>query len=329
MLKTTVIVLMGLAMFASMVIGCSSDSDINENDNNNDVTLGEPKSLIDYVPKQASMVGYIDLTSIPVDVTTRNIGIEIKEAVFFGDFSEIDDLSDDSAIESIPAIVKQFASFGIIATGNFDEDQFARKTEDQSLSIANFKDSKLYANETDKVAITFMENGVLVLGAVQSVKDVISLKDSDNSSVPNGVLGVYKNLGEATFKMTIAMLDETAILGLKGNKESQSITITAEQACFSDEVTAQEVHDTITALASIFDIEEPRASLEGSCIDISLDLPVAKIQKMLNSIASGFTSVQTENGSDDNWGELWGEDCEDWEDDWEEGWDDGWGDIEQ
>ena len=330
MKRVILLLLMVLLLVVSPLIGCSNSN-------------GGAINPVGLVPKNANVVGHVDLSKILPDNDLTGIYDKVpkdssypqtfddalaklkeeynidlknfKEGVFFGDIS---------------GSKEQGNYFGVIIEGTFNKSdliaaiQSATGTE---LSTINYKDYEIHTDELQESAIAFLSDNMLVMGAMQPVKDVIDVKKGDGAALSGTVSDTYNKLGDALIKVAVAVppnvgegkLGESAsqILGdLSAFEKVKSVGMTLSKndgsvaldvkLCCADSDSAQSIEQSIDGLITLVKFlmamsedQQQNQALDtllnkvevvrsDSCVNITVNATLAEIEGLIQS--SGQTA---------------------------------------
>jgi len=153
---------------------------------------------------------------------------------------------------------------------------------------------------------------MFVMGTSGPVKDVIDVKEGDESSVKGEVLDIYNDLGTATFKLAMLIpeglaeefaeedMDEGGIMSMDISEfeDIETVAVTVDkleasvaiesQICFASQDSAQGLKELITGLAMLFGLEDLELSVNGSCVDIGIEITSAMIEDMMEGMLEDF-----------------------------------------
>lgn len=320
---------------ASIPIACGSDS-------SDDSDTPEPIKL---VPKKANLLGSLNIADLLADeeiagfydemdkeaddaqsiekVLEDALGTaDIEEAILFMDLTDIPDteklteeIGDDALLDMEVGWELGGDSYGgLIMIGNYQEDVVLSSIETEQeivLTTTTYKDYTIHHDEDDASAIVFLEDDVFVLGSMQAVKDVIDVKEGDQSSVSGDVLDKYNDLGDTLFRL-VALIppelmeeniednvdDEMMNLEATGLQEMESIALSVDkkgsafpiaiELCFSSKESADDFETSIALLLGLFGLRDMTISLDGSCVEMSIDITRELIEGMMESFAESL-----------------------------------------
>ena len=189
--RVIVLLLMVLLLVVSPLVGCSNSS-------------GGVTDPIGLVPKQANMVGQVDLSKILQDKDLTGIYDKVpKNSSYpqtFGD--ALTQLKDQYNIDlnsfqeglffaDVSGSTDQGNYSGVIVEGTFNKSDLIaaiQSAADVQLSTIKYKDYEIYTDELEETAIAFLGNTTFVIGAMQPVKDVIDVKKGDAAALRGIVL---------------------------------------------------------------------------------------------------------------------------------------------
>jgi hypothetical protein len=328
--KVSLLLLMVLLLVVSPLIGCSNSN-------------GGAINPIGLVPKNANVVGHVDLSKILPDNDLTGIYDKVpkdssypqtfddalaklkeeynidlknfKEGVFFGDIS---------------GSKEQGNYFGVIIEGTFNKSdliaaiQSAAGTE---LSTIKYKDYEIHTDELQESAIAFLSDNMLVIGAMEPVKDVIDVKKGDAKAVSGEVLDNYNKLGYALIKVAVAVpsgvaegqlgesasqvlgdlsaFDKVKSVGMTLSKNNESVALDVKLCC-ADSDSAQSIEQSINGLiifaeflTSMSENQQQNQVLDtllnkvevgrsDSCVNITITATLAEIEGLIQS--SGQTA---------------------------------------
>ena len=337
MKKVSLLLLMVLLLVVSPLIGCSNSS------GGVTTSSGGVTNPIGLVPKKANVVGQVDLSKILQDKDLAGIydkvpkdssypqtfeyalaklkdqyNIDLKsfqEGVFFGDIS---------------GSTEQGNYSGVIVKGAFNKSDLITAIQSAAgmeLSTINYKDYEIYTDESEETAIAFLSDNMLVMGAMQPVKDVIDVKKGDGAALSGTVSDTYNKLGDALIKVAVAVppnvgegkLGESAsqILGdLSAFEKVKSVGMTLSKndgsvaldvkLCCADSDSAQSIEQSIDGLITLVKFlmamsedQQQNQALDtllnkvevvrsDSCVNITVNATLAEIEGLIQS--SGQTA---------------------------------------
>ena len=330
MKRVILLLLMVLLLVVSPLIGCSNSN-------------GGAINPVGLVPKNANVVGHVDLSKILPDNDLTGIYDKVpkdssypqtfddalaklkeeynidlknfKEGVFFGDIS---------------GSKEQGNYFGVIIEGTFNKSdliaaiQSATGTE---LSTINYKDYEIHTDELQESAIAFLSDNMLVMGAMQPVKDVIDVKKGDGAALSGTVSDTYNKLGDALIKVAVAVppnvgegklgesasqvlgdlsaFDKVKSVGMTLSKNNESVALDVKLCC-ADSDSAQSIEQSINGLITLVKFlmamsedQQQNQALDtllnkvevvrsDSCVNITVNATLAEIEGLIQS--SGQTA---------------------------------------
>ena len=325
MKRVILLLLMVLLLVVSPLIGCSNSN-------------GGAINPVGLVPKNANVVGHVDLSKILPDNDLTGIYDKVpkdssypqtfddalaklkeeynidlknfKEGVFFGDIS---------------GSKEQGNYFGVIIEGTFNKSdliaaiQSATGTE---LSTINYKDYEIHTDELQESAIAFLSDNMLVMGAMQPVKDVIDVKKGDGAALSGTVSDTYNKLGDALIKVAVAVppnvgegklgesasqvlgdlsaFDKVKSVGMTLSKNNESVALDVKLCC-ADSDSAQSIEQSIDGLiifakflTSMSENQQQNQALDtllnkvevgrsDSCVNITITATLAEIEGLIQS----------------------------------------------
>ncbi|MBT4511447.1 MAG: hypothetical protein HOC20_04460 [Chloroflexi bacterium] len=323
-----------LVLLTSFLLACSSDSD--EDTPSAKESSSNPIGL---VPQKANLLGYLNAAQLlddediinmynesdkePGDPETIEDALDMIGAEGFGAVVLFADLSDMSDLDSIPDIPDDGSIpdlgeldgyMGIIVEGSFDKDKLIAGIEaetEEEITTSTHNNHTIYA-DSEGSAIAFLSDDMFVMGTIDPVKDVIDVKEGDESSVNGEVLDIYDDLGTALFKlamlipeglaeefaeedmgadgimsMDMSEFEDIETVALTVDKQDDSVAIEA-QICFASQDSAQALKEIITDLAMLFGLEDLELSVNGSCVLIGIEITSAMIEDTMEGMLEGF-----------------------------------------
>ncbi|GEM_PF-1221324 len=322
-------------LFVSLLFGCGGDDDANDGS----------FTPIKLVPQQANIMAFADLARIfdeidiagfyeefpkePDDPQTFNealdmLGIEeLDKAVLFGDISDLagsDDLMGGDA-----------GYFGFILMGAFNENQLIDTIESESeaeITTTDYKGYTIYTDDSEDMSIAFLGESIMVISTAEPVRDVIEIREGDQSAVKGEILRTYNDLGSGLFKLAMimpeellesmeedmdgddamginpmAIVEDLKTVGLVVDKRGDSVPIDV-RICFADEEAAENMKGMLAFMMGMMDFDEMdvpeegeavtdllkglEIDLDGSCIEIGLGITSEMIEDMAESFTESF-----------------------------------------
>lgn len=336
-----IISLILIIAIASIPIACggssSADSDTSE--------------AIKLVPEKANLLGSINVAELVTDKEIASFFDEmekesddaqsieealkdtlgtadVEEAILFMDLADTpdteqlsEDASDDDLLDmDIGWELGEDSYGGLIMVGNYHEDTVLSSIESEQeivLTTTIYKDYTIHYDENDKSAIAFLQDDVFVLGSMQAVKDVIDVKEGDQSSVGGEVLDKYNDLGDTLFRLAALIPpelmeqdiqdsrnDDMLGLGMDGFEDMESITLSVDkngsafpvalEFCFSSEESAEDFKTSIGLLLLFFGLGDMVTTVDGSCVEMSIDIT----QELIEGMAETFMENMMEDFDD-------------------------------
>ena len=246
-------------------------------------------SAIQFVPSAASFVAQVQLDKLlndrdltgaynkaqkgtgqpqtaqeGLEKLTEKTGIDLRDfsqAVVFGDLLQLQN--------------SKSGYLGAIAEGNFKEEEFVQGVKNKTgheLSTSDYKGYKLYADKDAQTTLAFLDDGLLVIGTPNAVKDTIDVRKGDKKPLGGSIMEAYNRLGdglvksafilpkEATkslqqeapggFPVSLKALASIDTIGFILSKEAGEVTIRIDSH-FTDSASAQDGKDTISGLISL------------------------------------------------------------------------------
>lgn len=323
MLKKGLPLLIVVVLLLSLAVGCGTGT----------------VTPIEVVPQKATLLATLDLTvileheddlaefagSVATDPESQQAMADVleildglEEAMIFGDISGTDQQED---------------YMGFIVKGTFVENELVAEIEsaaDEVFSTIEYKGYDIYTDPFETTAIAFLSGDAFVFGPMQPVKDVISVKEGDQSAVTGKVLDAYNGLADAQLKMAMlvpagmvagaleGMTGELPIQlpGLEGLADLETVGITASEEddlvsfgselCFTSSDSAEDVEGLIGMLGMLIGmvpdlppeaqgfvslLENLEVVREAACVDISLELTTTEIEALMQSLVQSAGTV--------------------------------------
>jgi len=327
--KVSVLLLMVLLLVVSPLVGCSNSS----------VVVTDP---IKFVPNKANLVGLIDITGILQDKNLTGIYDTIpKETSYPQSFYDaLSKLKDEYNIDlmgfqeglffaEVSGSEDQGNYSGVIVEGTYNKSdliaaiQSAAGTE---LSTIKYKDYEIHTDELQESAIAFLSDNMLVIGAIEPVKDVIDVKKGDAKALGGEVLDSYNKLGDALIKVAVAVppnvtegelgesasqylgdlsaFDKVESVGMTVSKNDGAITIDLKLCCV-DSDSAQSIEQTINGLITFAQfltgmsenqqqnqaldtlLNKIKVTRSDTCVSINITATLTEIEDLIQSASQG------------------------------------------
>ncbi len=331
MVKRTLAILFIAVLIVSVLVGC--------------VGGGTTPAAIKLVPEKASMIAHVDLSQITededvaalyeamplepdmpqtldeaLDLAREEIGLDLRdfgEGLIFGEISEATGDMDYG---------------GIVVKGTFTESDLSASIEsaiEEEFTTISYKGHEIYTDSDEEAGLAFLGSDAFVIGLIEAVKDVIAVKEGDQSAISGKVLTVYNGLGDALVKVAMIVppgaieeglqgftgelpielpielpmelpLDALADLDTVGvalTKEGQSIALNLE-LCFTNSESAEGAEDLINA-AILFASVMPDIPEEALELLENLDVSVSDscLDISLEMTMSEFEDLLAEQGT--------------------------------
>jgi len=327
MLKKIALLAVSLLIVALMLaaVGCGSES------TNPVPTSSAAKNSGEVlVPQKASMLARISIGSIVSDKDTRDLynnaskapglpatfdellkrfqdttGLDLKdfkEATLFGDIAGL------TQSLSGEGVTPSGGYLGAIVNGTFKSDELIAAIEKgtgQKLESEAYKGYDIYAitdtSNSNTGSLVFLDDGVLVIGSSEAIKDVIDVKNGDEKGLSGDLLGAYEKLDGSLGKLALnipsewlsQIPDEQDISGigtldLKSFKEMRMATAALDKAGsnvsleiradFSSSASASSAKDTIDGVITVLQGLVKMTGGGGDKAEMSL------LAKLLNSL---------------------------------------------
>ncbi len=333
MKRVIILLLMVLLLVVSPLVGCSNSSD--EVTNHID--------LIGLVPQKANVVGKIDLKSIMEDKDLTDLYDEAEKdsdqpQTFKDALAQLKDEYDIDLKSFHEGVVFMDVSessdeveyFGFIIQGTFDKDDLIAAIQsgtETELTKINYKDYDLYYDEAEDMELAFLTDNVFAIGTMQTVKDVIDVKQGDAEALSGDMLDTYNKLGDGLIKVAMAMprnmmdrelgesesqfpgdlsaFDDIESIGMVLSKDNELVALNTKLCC-ADIDSANIIEDSISILISYMGLiiamsdkpEENQAlsslldkidvAKSGSCVDVGLEIALSDIEGLVKDFKDGF-----------------------------------------
>jgi len=307
---------------------------------NSSVVVTDPIKL---VPNKANLVGLIEITGILQDKNLTGIYDTIPKGTSYPQsfYDALSKLKDEYNIDlmgfqeglffaEVSGSEDQGNYSGVIVEGTYNKSdliaaiQSAAGTE---LSTINYKDYEIYADELQESAIAFLSENMLVIGAIEPVKDVIDVKKGDAKALGGEVLDSYNKLGDALIKVAVAVppgvtegqlgesasqylgdlsaFDNVESVGMTVSKNDRSVTIDLKLCCVDND-SAQSIEQTIDGLITFAQLlmgmsdnqqqnqaldtllNEVKVTRRDTCVNINITATLTEIEDLIQS--SGNTA---------------------------------------
>ncbi|MEE8174719.1 MAG: hypothetical protein V3T71_05290 [Dehalococcoidia bacterium] len=173
------------------------------------------------IPEGANLIASIELGKILEDADLRGAYDEAaKEADMSATFEEaLPELEEETGIDLSKlsrvwlfmdmSRLEGFAPYlGIIVEGSFDEGELVATIEEagEEFATTEYKGYRIYIlDEEDGEAFAFLDDGVLVVGSMDAVEDVIDVAEGDRPSVSGEAYDLYTELGEPLIKIAVEL----------------------------------------------------------------------------------------------------------------------------
>jgi hypothetical protein len=326
--KVSFLLLMVLLLVVSPLIGCSS---------------GGATNPIELVPKNANVVGHVDLSKILQDKDLTGIYDQVPQdpsypQTFDDALAKLKDeynidlksLQEGIFFADISGSADQGNYSGVIIEGTFNKSdliaaiQSAAGTE---LSTIKYKDYEIYTDELQESAIAFLSDNMLVIGAMEPVKDVIDVKKGDAKALSGEVLDTYNKLGDALIKVAVAVpsgvaegqlgesasqilgdlsaFDKVKSVGMTLSKNNKSVALNVKLCC-ADSDSAQSIEQSINGLITFAQfltgmsenqqqnqaldtlLNKIKVTRSDTCVSINITATLTEIEDLIQS--SGQTA---------------------------------------
>jgi hypothetical protein len=315
------LVVLLLAVFP--LAGCSNSS-------------GGDTNLIGLVPNKVNLVGQIDLSKILQDKDLTGIYDKIpKSSSYPQTFDDaLAKLKDEYNIDlnsfqegvffaDVSGSGNQGNYYGIIIGGTFNKSDLMAAIQSASgtgLSTIKYKDYEIYTDELQESAIAFLSDNMLVVGAMEPVKDVIDVKKGDSEALSGEVLDTYNQLGSALIKLTIAVppgvaegqlgqsasqllgnlsaFDNVKTVGVTLSTNNESVVFNLK-LCTTDSDSAQSIKQTIDNLVTFAKfstgtsgnqqqkqmldtlLNNVKVTRSDTCVNVSITATLTQIEELI------------------------------------------------
>ncbi len=241
-----------------------------------------------------------------LDELVEEIGIDLR------DISEAVIFTDMTAME-----VEEY--LGIIVEGNFDKEQFIENIEEKAdldFTVSQYKGYKLYVDQDEEFAVTFLSEKMVLLGSTKAVKDAIDVSKGEREGASGIVLDAYNRFGDALIKVAFEVPEEAResiaeepipggmpismapfadidTVGFALNKEMETITARIDSYFLSAE-SAEDAKDTLSGAIMFFrgmsqdpEIKELLGKIEvditDSWVTINFEITVSEIEELVET----------------------------------------------
>jgi hypothetical protein len=315
------IVVLLLAVFP--LAGCSNSS-------------GGDANLIGLVPNKVNLVGQIDLSKILQDKDLTGIYDKIpKSSSYPQTFDDaLAKLKDEYNIDlnsfkegvffvDVSGSADQGNYYGIIIGGTFNKSDLIAAIQSApgtGLSTIKYKDYEIYTDELQESAIAFLSDNMLVVGAMEPVKDVIDVKKGDSEALSGEILDTYNQLGNALIKLAIAVppgvaegqlgqsasqllgnlsaFDNVKTVGVTLSTNNESVVLNLK-LCTTDSDSAQSIKQTIDNLVTFAKfltgtsgnqqqkqtldtlLNNVKVTRSNTCVNVNITATLTQIEELL------------------------------------------------
>ncbi len=275
------------------------------------------EGLYEEVPKETDAPGTFEEA---LDM----LGIEeLEDAYLFGDISEM--MASSEILEGPSGyfgliVIGSFNQEQLI-------DAIETQSEEELIS-SDYKGYTIHAASSGEMALAILNSETLLLGTEECAKDVIDVKEGSQSSVKGEILKTYNDLGSGMVKLAMVMPDDLLdtmnegmsedsgmginpfaifedmeTVGLVVDKKGDSLPIDV-RICFSNKESAENTKGMLAMVMGMMDFddmevpEEDKAvvdilkgmeiELDGSCIEIGLEITSEMIEDLAGSFEEGF-----------------------------------------
>jgi hypothetical protein len=208
MVRKLAIPVLALAVILALgVAGCSGE--------------GSPPPA-ELIPEGANLIACIELGKIVEDADLRSAYDETaKEADMPATFEEaLQELEEETGIDlnrlsrgwlfMDMSRLERFAPYwGVIVEGSFDEGGLVAAVEEEAgeeFATSEYKGYRIYIlDEEDGGGLAFLDDGILVVGSMDVVEDVLDVAEGDRPSVSGEAYDLYTELGEPLIKIAVEL----------------------------------------------------------------------------------------------------------------------------
>ena len=240
--------------YANLIANIQVDKIINDQD------------LEDSYYRITRSLGQRQTVSEALDEIFEETGIDprhISEIVIFGDM----------------AVSEPEDYLGLIIEGTFDDEEFIHNFEEQTgeeFTTSDYRGYILYIDEWEGYGITFLSDGIVIIGATEAVKDTIDVNEGDIEMASGTILDTYNRSGDALIKVAFEVptemrelmteepipdyadmpintepFAEINVVGFSISKEADTLT-TQTELRFTNKDSAQDANDVLSGAISLF-----------------------------------------------------------------------------
>lgn len=278
----TIIPLLIIMLVITMLSGCGGTAD--------DIETADDITSTVLIPQRADMIGHMQLNRILADKDLEDLYDGLPKDP--GDAETLDEAIDAAADETgidprdfdevfffadTSSSTGEYSYFGLIVKGTYDESDIINSVEitnEVNLSAFDYKGNEVYADIEKGAALAFLNEETLVVGTVNSVRDVIDIKIGDETPLTGDVIDKYTALGNVLVKAEASISSESmedAVsqasdylpipidLSALINVETAEMTVDKEnkalslglKLCFTDNDSAKTVEELIVGMKDI------------------------------------------------------------------------------
>lgn len=313
---------LALALVLAAVPGCSAP----------EIEL----TAMELVPQRANMIADIQVSRIIDDPDLKKAYADFeKEPDQPQTFDEaMQQMIDETGIDlrdidrilvfADIAALEQTDYVGLIAEGDFDEEQLINNIEGQTgekFTTGEYKGYKLYQEAVEEYSIVFLSDKILLAGTTKAIEDAIDVSKGIRDQASGTVIDTYNRLGDSLvkavfeipevargalteepvlgeFPLSMESFADIDILGLAFDKETGTITIEITPHFLSTD-SAQDARDTISGaiimLRGTLEIPELKellgkieVSLSDSWLTIVMEITQAEIEQLMETFQTDF-----------------------------------------
>ena len=290
---------------------------------------GTKYNAIELVPDEANLIANIQISRIINDQDIRDAYDETEKPP---DQPQTFEAALDEMVEEIGIDLNDFSQavvfvntdameqdgyIGIIIEGTFEAEQFIdniQRETGEKFSPRDYKDTTIYYDEKEEVALAFLSEKTLIGGTPEAVKDIIDVSNDDRESISGPILDTYNQFGNALVKLAFELpedirksLGEEAsigdiplsfeslvdidVSGFAFNKDGETYNILINSHFLSTD-SAQDAKDAVSGFISLYkgmaedpEIKELLGSVEVTVTDswmkIVFYITISDIEQMM------------------------------------------------
>ena len=289
---------------------------------------------IKVVPQNSNLLIWMDLSGIADDEDISELyevmpeDEEMKETL--DDAMElISGLKEGILFMDLSATSETDVYAGILIKGTFVENDLVADIEemaDKELEIAGYKEYQIYTDQLEEVGLAFISSDVFGFGSIETIKDVIDVKEGSGSAVNGDISDLYDSLGDGKVKLAATipegLLDNESLdsegemgistegaealadietIGMVFDSDEENVSVKAK-LCFSNSESAAETMDFLQGIIAIVEWFSPEEGSQGIvdlidkldmyvedfCIIIDFQATVEEIEEASQDILNGI-----------------------------------------